>query len=335
MAVVSRHVVGGRGLSEGERSVSVVNASAGHVDLLRAGGGDGLGCIDRDALREDVRAGAGSLDGGFLPVERAAAGLHLLAADGPFKRNGLTALGLFGGMAEYGEAAYRNERVLHNLYVEEDMEKKAIADVVGCSQRTVRKYVREFGLKRRHRDPDVLRELYVERGLTATRTAEELGVHRDTISTALDDFDIERHGPSEYRRKAHLSKPVPLQMFGGYEMWQHSTGLHTPAEKVFVHRLLAVAVYGFEAVVGHDVHHENECRFDNRPSNVVLKTRSEHTAEHNPRHFTDEEATAIRRRYETDDGVTQKALADSYGVSRSLIGKVIHGRGGYSEPTPS
>lgn len=47
-----------------------------------------------------------------------------------------------------------------------------------------------------------------------------------------------------------------------------------------LHRLIAVAEYGFDEVCGKDVHHKNGVRWDNRPSNLDVLTRSEHIELH-------------------------------------------------------
>ena len=44
----------------------------------------------------------------------------------------------------------------------------------------------------------------------------------------------------------------------------------------YVHRLTAVAEYGFEHVRGKQIHHLNGHRFDGRPSNLVPLTATEH-----------------------------------------------------------
>jgi len=66
----------------------------------------------------------------------------------------------------------------------------------------------------------------------------------------------------------------------GYEAWSHVAG---DKHSVFVHRLLAVAEYGFDAVVGKEVHHKNSIRWDNRPGNIELLSKAEHTKRHHER----------------------------------------------------
>jgi hypothetical protein len=46
---------------------------------------------------------------------------------------------------------------------------------------------------------------------------------------------------------------------------------------VSVHRLVALAEYGFEAVVGCHVHHKNKHPIDNRPTNLSVHASDEHT----------------------------------------------------------
>lgn len=47
-----------------------------------------------------------------------------------------------------------------------------------------------------------------------------------------------------------------------------------------VHRLIAVAELGYEAVAGNDIHHVSQHGLDNRPSNLEAMTRSEHATTH-------------------------------------------------------
>lgn len=49
---------------------------------------------------------------------------------------------------------------------------------------------------------------------------------------------------------------------------------------MYVHRLLAISEYGFEAVAGNHVHHINGHKFDNRPENIEVKSEKQHLADH-------------------------------------------------------
>ena len=121
-------------------------------------------------------------------------------------------------------------------------------------------------------DEDLLRRLYAEEGRSTYDIAEEFGCSYQTVNNWLEKFDIER-------RSANSDKPVHLSTHeSGYEQWAHDM----PEKKayVYVHRLLAVAEYGYEAVCDNDAHHKNAHPWDNRPSNIELLSREEHTSHH-------------------------------------------------------
>lgn len=64
----------------------------------------------------------------------------------------------------------------------------------------------------------------------------------------------------------------------GYEMWYHTH--ESEMKMVRAHRLLAVAEFGIKAVEGMEVHHKSGIKWDNRPSNIELKSKSDHTKTH-------------------------------------------------------
>lgn len=49
---------------------------------------------------------------------------------------------------------------------------------------------------------------------------------------------------------------------------------------LYVHRLLAVAEYGFEEVAGKHVHHKDGFRYHNTPENLSLKDPPDHADIH-------------------------------------------------------
>lgn len=82
--------------------------------------------------------------------------------------------------------------------------------------------------------------------------------------------------------------PVPYRTdYEGYETWRWQYRDCTGCKKenaVRVHRLAAVAWFGYEAVAGDNtvVHHKNGIPWDNQESNLVPMGRVEHSCLHNP-----------------------------------------------------
>jgi hypothetical protein len=67
----------------------------------------------------------------------------------------------------------------------------------------------------------------------------------------------------------------------GHVVWRVSGTKSANRQSLPVHRLLAVAEYGTEAVKDKVVHHKNNIPFDNRLSNIELMDSSEHARHHN------------------------------------------------------
>lgn len=127
------------------------------------------------------------------------------------------------------------------------------------------------------KDEDRLRELYWDGGLSQTDLADRFGVSQRTIQYWMDKFGIETRSPGEALR-------VPWASFytrpDGYEQWMAMDYQTRKQQPVYVHRLLAVAEYGTDAVAGKVVHHDNEVPWDNRAENIVLMEQGEHAAHH-------------------------------------------------------
>lgn len=123
--------------------------------------------------------------------------------------------------------------------------------------------------------PHFLEFLYHEQGWTLQEIADEFGVSQKTVINRFDEFDIETRNRGKHCRTEHANLGT-----WRYEMWtSYEDGKQ---RKVYVHRLLAVAEYGFDKVVNNHVHHKNELKWDNRPDNIELLTSQEHLREHKP-----------------------------------------------------
>lgn len=119
-------------------------------------------------------------------------------------------------------------------------------------------------------DPDILEELYWEEGMSLLEIGDELGCSNTTVKRWMDRHDIST-------RTAPYHKPPCFHTDDrGYESWRHEIGDKEDQYRVRVHRLVAVAEYGFDAVVEMDIHHENGIPWDNRPCNVFPISHQDH-----------------------------------------------------------
>lgn len=124
-----------------------------------------------------------------------------------------------------------------------------------------------------YKDPEDLRALYHGKGMSLPQMGRRFDVDPTTIL-----YHMEKHGIE--RRKPANERPLSTQTSDeGYSTICH----HIDGRKheVKIHRLIAVAEHGFEAVKDNDVHHKSEIPWDNRRENLELMTRSEHMTLHN------------------------------------------------------
>jgi len=129
------------------------------------------------------------------------------------------------------------------------------------------------------RDEEILRELYVGQRMSISEIADTLGCSHRTVRVWLERHNIDTRDAEAARIEKLLSEPAPFEMkHDGYEIWR--TKYESETFRVKVHRLLAVAEYGFDAVRDHVVHHKNNIPWDNRPANIEVLTPGEHSKRH-------------------------------------------------------
>jgi hypothetical protein len=95
--------------------------------------------------------------------------------------------------------------------------------------------------------------------------------------------------------------------------------------EVYVHRLLAVSEYGLDAVTDSEVHHSNQIPWDNRPSNIEVKTPADHAQEHGGYHGERKQYHDESWLYEQyiEQGETMESMAVAVGVSTQTISNWI------------
>lgn len=180
---------------------------------------------------------------------------------------------------------YQDKEWLRTEYVDKGRSTYDIASDVSVTQETVRLWLERHEIDRREKSielpdtPDIddedIVDLYHDEKMDTRAIAEQLGCSREYIRVRLHESDAPPR--TKFTHKLHLPAYYHTNL-QGYECWQ--VGVDGEKFTVPVHRLLAVCEYGFEALNGKHVHHENHIPWDNRSENLSLMSPSEHARYH-------------------------------------------------------
>jgi predicted transcriptional regulator len=179
---------------------------------------------------------------------------------------------------EYGKRPWRDESLLRVLYHEQDMTQEEIAAELGCGGGTVNRWVHNHDLEvsdigstnTQIRDVD-LHELYWDEGMSQKEIAAMCDCSVALVSKKMTEQDVPTKSSTNGMPLCYTRKQ------GGHEYI--TTG--GCGDDVQLHRLLAVAEYGYEPVKDNHVHHINGIPWDNRPANIDVVAPGEHTTIHN------------------------------------------------------
>lgn len=126
-----------------------------------------------------------------------------------------------------------------------------------------------------------LREAYHGEGMSLSDIGDEVDRSPAWVSKKMDELGVETRSRKEATRMAvGVDRARFRTRIDGYESWRAWNPEREQTEEVLVHRLAAVAWYGWDAVIDNDAHHDNNCSFDNREANVLPMDPKEHRELH-------------------------------------------------------
>lgn len=173
-----------------------------------------------------------------------------------------------------------------------------VADRIGCGETTVYRWLRNHDIERRPRSqaryPEIqderqLREWHFDNGMTLSEIADEVGCSRSAVSQRFEKFGIKIDKEQTARRRREELREGPPQFaldHYGYETVR--SRFRGETDRFKLHRLIAVAEWGTDAVEGAVVHHKKNIPWLNYADNLELMERSEHSRHHHGRGGSDE-----------------------------------------------
>lgn len=170
-----------------------------------------------------------------------------------------------------------------------------------------------------YKDVELLRRLYFDEQRSAMGIGEMLDCSPNTVRKYLKEDGAELRTRSEALKiaKGHHPNEIPFGTHeNGPEVWWPS-GKDADVKHVYVHRLVAVAEYGFDEVADSHIHHKNEIRWDNRPQNLEPMDPGEHSSHHN-RKLTEEKRREIAERYYHGQESSYE-VAEDYPISANTV----------------
>jgi len=218
------------------------------------------------------------------------------------------------------DAPWKDEALLREKYHGEGLSARGVAQEFSCSKTTVLNWLDKHGIQKETpdaekqypwQDAELLESLYWDKGKSSIQIARELGCTKACVLKWMNKHEVER-------RKSTIEKPPTFYTTkAGYEKW--TATIDGVSKEVSVHRLVAIAEYGFEAIDGKVVHHKNEVKWDNRPCNLEPMSRSEHNSTHSKHsEYPWRDASKLEEMLKHH---SQNKLADLWDCNQSMISR--------------
>lgn len=231
------------------------------------------------------------------------------------------------------DEAYKDKELMERLYFEEELNQREIADKICSPPTTVNRWMRKHGItltvapedydipdEEPWKDEELLRKMYLGDLLSTNDIATLFDCSSATVNKWLNRFGIEKRNRSQALNAVHSG----TKEAAAYSMDSDSYMRWTPGDDYMsVHRLMAIAEWGVDAVEGMHVHHKNGLRWDNRIENLELLTNSEHQQKHLKVSGLDR--IRVAEMYEHGD-ISSRDLGDMFDIAGGTV-LAIHKEG--------
>lgn len=215
------------------------------------------------------------------------------------------------------EKPWQDEKWLRQKTIEEGINSNQLAKEYDISPTGVRYWMKKYDIPRGEHTrieftEDELRELYYEKRMTTKEISKLKGCSRQTVTNHMMRHGLDTRGNTAYRSLSRGGDGTGVShriSHKGYEVCATNVNIdgEMAAKKIPIHRLIAVAEHGFDAVKDKHVHHVNFCSWDNRPENLELMDNSEHLSYHARVREGDEDKPWIE--HEDYDGYSKEDMS--------------------------
>lgn len=173
---------------------------------------------------------------------------------------------------------YYDKEWLETKYWEENLTTDEMGDLCNVDRSTINRWMKKNQVSHKFYEwvsPERLEDLYYNQLISLRKIGEKFGVGKKQVAKAMEKHGFESMSQTERGMRQCLKIQIKPS---GYYYFRDGMGERT--DQLLVHRLVAVAEYGVDALEGMYVHHKNEFKLDNRPENLELMTPSEHMNHH-------------------------------------------------------